>query len=121
MTARKTAGMRLHSELDAALARAGKELGRNLEWDEQETLTLVTAAKAADRAEVLREMFAAEQAGEARPTMLLQISAELRQVDRQVIDLVARINPGVGPAKSARHVKAARRRWDMKRELDGGA
>ena len=119
MTAKRTAGARLHSELDAALARAGKELGRSLEWDEQETLTLVTAVKAADRAEVLREMFAAERAGEARAEILLKISAELRQVDRQVVDLASRLNPGVGPAKSARHVKAARRRWDMKRELDG--
>jgi len=120
MTVRKTAGVRLRAGLDAALARAGKELGRTLEWDERELLTLGTAAQVADRAEVLREMFADEQAGKARPTILVKISAELRMCDRQVVDLVTRINPGVGVAKSERHVRAARHRWDMKRQqLDG--
>lgn len=114
MTVKKTAGVRLRADLDAALARAGKEVGRPLEWDEKELLTLVTAGKVADRAEVLRGMFADEQAGQARPTVLVKISAELRMCDRQVVDLVARINPGVGVAKSERHVRAARARWDRR-------
>jgi hypothetical protein len=38
----------------------------------------------------------------------------LRALDRQVVDLLAKLNPGVGAAKSERHQRAAQYRWDSK-------
>ncbi|ODR03620.1 hypothetical protein BHQ15_17835 [Mycolicibacillus koreensis] len=112
MTPKMTAGNRLRRDLDAALAAAGKELGTRLEWDEREADVIGRAAATADRLEVLRAAFDAESAGGADPAVLVKLSAELRALDRLVVDLVARVNPGVGPAKSQRHIRAARSRWE---------
>lgn len=109
-----TAGGRLRADMDAALAHASRDAGQRLEWSEQELHVLELAGETADRAAVLKELFAAEQDGENRPSMLVKISAEVRALNRQVVELVARVNPGVGAAKSARHVRAARSRWDRR-------
>lgn len=116
MAAQQRAGARVKADLAAALARAARELGRPLEWSEAEAQAIDAAVRAADQAQVLREMFAAELADQARPAVAVKLSAELRLLDKAVVDLVARVNPGVGPAKSERHVRAARSRWDAKRE-----
>jgi hypothetical protein len=99
-----SAGGRLRQEMDAALKRASDEMGQpadqQLEWTEQELVALEAACSTADRAEVIREAFADELAGEKRPTVLVKLSAETRALDRQVVELVA---------------KAARKRWGAAR------
>jgi hypothetical protein len=105
------AGGRLRADLDAALFRASRECGQSLEWSEQELQVIERAAAAADRAAVLTKIWKQELAGDASPTVLVKISAELRACERAVIDLVARVNPGIGAAKSERHQRAAQSRW----------
>jgi hypothetical protein len=108
-----SAGERLRQEMDAALHRASPE--QPLEWTEQERVALHAVCSTADRAEVIRAAFDAERDGEARSTVLVKLSAELRALDRQVVDLLAKVNPGLGPAVSERHQKASRARWGLPR------
>jgi hypothetical protein len=114
-----SAGQRLRADMDSALQRASVAMGQPadqpLEWTEQEQVALVAACSAADRAEVLQEGFAAEMASEKRPTVLVKLSAEIRSLDRQVVDLLAKLNPGLGPAVSERHQQASRKRWGVQR------
>ncbi|QRY53390.1 hypothetical protein [Mycolicibacterium septicum] len=114
-----SAGTLLRQVFNDALARKGQALGQTLEWDEDEQLAIDTACRAADRAEDLRTLYDAERAGQNRPTVVVKLSAELRMVDRQVIELTARVNVGLGPAKSARHQRAADARWARHRERTG--
>jgi hypothetical protein len=107
----RAAGPRLRFDLDQALDRAGREIGQNLEWSEQELLVIDRAVAAADRAAVLAKLWKAELDGDALPAVLVKISAEMRACERAVVDLVTRVNPGIGPAKSDRHTRAARSRW----------
>ena len=116
MTPKLTPGVRLRRAMDDALARAGETISQTLEWDVDEQITLDRAALAADRAEELRTRYRDELAGDAKPSALTKLSAEIRQLDRQVVDLVSRVNIGVGPAKSSRHVRAANARWNRTRE-----
>jgi hypothetical protein len=108
----ETAGQRLRADLAATLQHAAQEQGRNLEWSEVERDIIERAAETADRAEELRELWAEQRAAGAGATTLVKISAERRHVDKTVIDLVARLNFGLGPAKSERHQRAVRSRWD---------
>ena len=106
----------MRTSFDAALARVAQETGRLLEWDESELLALECAMRAAHRREQLQALFEAERAGKGRPTSLTNYSAEMRLLDKQVIDCVARINVGLGQdVKSPQHQRAARarnaRRW----------
>jgi hypothetical protein len=110
------AGRQLRFDLDLALTRAGRELGQSLEWSEQESQVIDRAVAAADRAEVLGRSWKKEIAGEARPSVLVKLSAEMRACERAVVDLVARVNPGVRDAKSDRHQRAAQSRWGRQRE-----
>jgi len=64
---------------------------------------------------VLSAAFAAEAAAENRPSVLVKLSAEGRALDRQIVDLLAKVNPGLGPGVSERHQKASRARWGVKR------
>lgn len=115
MTPKMTAGRRLRTGLDAMLQRAREDLGEpELQWDERELDVIGRAVETADRAEELLALFDAEQAGENRPAVLVKISAEVRACDKAVSDLVAKVNPGVGPAKSERHQRAAHARWTPK-------
>lgn len=116
-----SAGAELRKMLDDALERQSKAIGRPLEWSEDELTMLDAACNAANRAEDLRGFYADERAGERRATVLVKISAELRMLDRQVVELVARLNVGVGPAKSARHQRAADARWARERQFRGTA
>lgn len=119
MGERTSAGQRLRDDMDAALLRASKELGQPveqpLEWTEQELVALDAACAAADRGEALQAVFDAEHVGEKRPTVLVKLSSELRALDRQAVDLLAKINPGLGAGVSVRHEQAARARWGAKR------
>lgn len=115
MTPRKTAGRRLREEMDAALERARVELREpGLQWDEREADALARACVTADRVETLQQAFDTELSGDARPAVLAKLSSELRALDRQVVDLLGRLNPGVGAAKSERHQRAAGARWALR-------
>lgn len=114
MTPKMTAGRRLRTQMKRALDAASKELGHQLEFDEREQDALNRAAAAADRAAELRRIFEAEQAGEARPAVLVKLSAEMRALDKQVVDLLAKLSFGPGQAGSERHRQAARARWDRR-------
>ena len=108
-----TAGRRLRRVLDDALTRASTEVGKSLEWSEIEQAAIDAATTTADRAEALRTRFDTLLADEdTADTLLVKVSAELRMLDRQVVDLVSRIEIGVGPSKSDRHVRAALARWN---------
>jgi hypothetical protein len=110
-----TAGQRLRADLDAALAHAGEELGRQLEFDEAERHVIAQAVAAADRAQEMTVLYRAELARkpEPRPTVLVKLAAEIRLSEKAAVDLVARVNLGLGAAKSPRHVRAARTRWQQ--------
>lgn len=101
--------------MDEALKRAAVELGDELVWSEQEELMLARAASAADRSEELKEAYEAELQGEARSTALTRLSAEMRALDKQVVDLVRSVNVGDGAPKSEQHQRAARSRWSRQR------
>lgn len=111
---KSAAGRRLVDAQNAALARASTERGETLLWSEAEEAVLERAGETVDRAEHVRRMLASElRAEEPNPNAVVKLSAELRALDKFVVDLIAKLNPeGEGPAKSARHVKAARTRWD---------
>jgi len=87
------AGERLRGEMDRALVAAGRELGQNLEWTESERDVLARACSTADRLDRVydRELGSAE----ANPAVLVKLSAELRALDRQVVDFCSRLHPGV--------------------------
>ncbi|SUA02954.1 Uncharacterised protein [Mycolicibacterium fortuitum] len=108
----RAAGRRLRWDMDQAQAEAGRETGQILEWSEHEQQIIDRAATAADRSEQLGRLWKQELAGEARASVLVKIAAEQRAQDRAVIDLISRVNPGVGVARSERHTRAARSRWD---------
>lgn len=107
----RAGGKRLRFELDEALKNAAVEHGvDSLEWSEQELLTIERAANTADRADVLNRLWRKELAGDARPALLMKLSAELRACEKAIVDLVSRVDIGVGTAKSERHVRAANSR-----------
>jgi hypothetical protein len=101
--------------MDEALQQAGDDIGQALEWSADERVILERASLAADRADELRERYRVELAGASKASSLTRLSAEIRQLDRQVVDLVCRVNIGVGPAKSSRHVRAGQARWNRGR------
>ena len=109
---RKTVGVRLRDDLAAALRHAGQTQGRALEWSEVERDIVARAADTADRAEELAALWTRECAAGTGITTLVKISAERRYCDRQVVDLVARLDFGVTPPKFERHQRAVRARWD---------
>lgn len=101
------------------LRRAGQEAGQALEFDERELAALDTACDAANRAEELRGVYRSELAGEARPTVLSNMSAEIRHCERLKLDALAKLALRVEKPKSEQHQQAAQYRWDRKAALDG--
>lgn len=115
---RSAAGRRLVDAQNEALRRSSERLGRQLLWSEAEAAALERAGETVDRAERIRKLFDAELHGEPNPAVVVKLSAELRQLDRQVVALIALLNPeGEGPVKSGRHQRAAHTRWSAR----GGA
>ncbi|MCV7173076.1 hypothetical protein H7I41_24425 [Mycobacterium manitobense] len=107
-----SAGQRLRGDIANALAHAVEQHGP-MEFDELELLTIDRAAMAADRADDLRRVFADEMAGQRRASVLTRLSAEARQLDRTAVELTRTVIGGLGVvAKSDRHVRAVRARWD---------
>ena len=113
MTRRRTAGQKLREKMTTALEATGVP---GIEFDEYETEALDRACAAADRAEQLQAVYDAELAGEARPTMLSRLSAELRHCERQSVQMLERVRLTEEPPKSARHQRAAQTRWDRHRK-----
>ncbi|MCU1698260.1 MAG: hypothetical protein JWR34_4323 [Mycobacterium sp.] len=113
MTKPKTAGAKLRSDLNAALARAARDQGlAALEFSEVERALIAAAVTQADWIETLKALRATELAGDAAPTTLVKLSSEIRACERQVFDLIGRVNFGEGVAKSAHHQRAAHARWN---------
>jgi len=107
-----TPGAALRARFDAALAAESQRTGKTLEFDEHEIVALEQAALAADRGAHLRELYARTAADpEASPSLLAKISAEARQCEKAVVDLLGRVKIGEGPAKSERHQRAVNARW----------
>jgi hypothetical protein len=108
-----SAGQQLRADMDAALARAGRDLGTELEFSDVEKHTLARAASAADRCEQIRRLWQAElDRPEPRATSAANLAGELRLTEKAVVDLLTRVTLGTGPAKSDRHQRAARSRWN---------
>ena len=107
-----TPGQKLRTKMNAALARAAKDAGVDrLELTEQEEEALVTACQQADWIENLAARRDAELAGQARPTSLTRLSAELRHCERLKHDMLAKIRLEPPKAKSAAHQYSANQRW----------
>jgi hypothetical protein len=85
-----------------------------LVWDEKEALAIDAAAAAADRRTELQDRYDARLAAGAESTELTKLSAELRACEKAIVDMTAKISFDAGPAKSERHVRAARSRWDRR-------
>lgn len=114
MTPKLTPGRRLENALNDLLRRASEAAGQTLSWDESDRQMIDRAAKAADQAARLRDMLDAEAAGQARPNVLTKLSAEIRQLDRLVVEFTRKVESGLDTlttGKSARHVHAANTRW----------
>jgi hypothetical protein len=106
-----SAGDRLRADLDRALAHASKVAGQPLEYSEIEVAAVARACLTADRAEVLRERFSEALTDGTKVTTLSSLSAEIRNCDKLVVDLLNKVNPELGPPKSERHVRAGQARW----------
>ena len=113
MSTTHSAGDKLRTDMASALEAAAAAAGRPLEWSEAELDLIERAAHAADKADQMRELYAAEEAGEHRLTTMVKLSAEMRLCDKQAADLVARLqpNPAVPHRKSPQHVRAGKARW----------
>ena len=73
------------------------------------------ACSAADRAEQLQQVYDAELASDdPRPTTLARLSAEIRHCERQSLQMLERVQLTPEPAKSPRHRRAARARWNRR-------
>lgn len=112
----ETAGQRLRKEFDAALDRASKQLGKRLRWDEKETHALDAAVAATDRRDQLAKVFDAELAGEKRTGVLVNLSNELRQLDKAIAFHIGNVRVGVGVAKDKTKQRAAHERWRRHQE-----
>ncbi|WP_156659251.1 hypothetical protein [Mycobacterium sp. 852002-53434_SCH5985345] len=117
-----TAGQQLRAQFAEALARASRECGRALEWTEAEVVALDLAAECADRADVVRALLDRELARpEPRATNVTKLSAEVRLLNKAKMDYLWRLNPGPGVAKSERHQRAGRMRWEAHKTPSRGA
>jgi hypothetical protein len=109
----RSAGQKLRAKMNRALRDCGIV---GAEFDEYELEALDAACAAADRAEQLQRVYDAELGGEARPTTLARLSAEIRHCERQSLQMLERLQLTPEPVKSPRHQRAARTRWDRQRK-----
>lgn len=108
----RTAGQKLLAKMNAALRDSGIP---GAEFTEVECEALGAACAAADRGEQLRAVFDVELVGQARPTTLARLSAEIRHCERQSVQMLERVRLTAEPVKSARHQRAVNARWDRHR------
>jgi hypothetical protein len=118
-----SAGQKLRKTFDEALERASKKMGKSLKWDEHELHALDAAATAADRHEQLSKVFDGELNGEARTGVLVNLSTELRQLNKTISFHIGSVRIGPGIAKNATKQRAAHERWrryaEKKEEANG--
>jgi hypothetical protein len=116
-----SAGKRLRSQLDAALAREADKLGMPLRFDEREAHHVEAAMRCADNRAHLQRMLNAELRGEKRPTIVTKLAAEVRLQDRAIAEHLGRISVGdLAPlGVSVQHRAAARARWGAPRSRRG--
>ncbi|OBB10727.1 hypothetical protein A5731_22630 [Mycolicibacterium conceptionense] len=108
----KTAGDRLREQLDSQLARAGEDIGAQLEWTSQEEIVIARAVDAADRAEHLAGCWDALTANpETDPALLVKVSGELRALEKSINEMVYKVSMSEDRAKSTQHQRAAQSRW----------
>ncbi|NKS00916.1 hypothetical protein GS528_07255 [Rhodococcus hoagii] len=122
---RTAAGRRLVDAQNAALAETCKDSGEEFVWTPAEEAALERAGDTEDRAESVRKLLQIElKSEEPDKALVVKLSAELRALDRLVVDLIGRLNPaGDEPVKSHRHQRAANSRWERDRSrwaLKGG-
>lgn len=91
MTPKLTAGSRLRRDMESSRERVCEALNQNISWDESDRISIDRAAQTADRAEQLRAQYERELRGEARASTLTKLSAELRQLDRLVVEITHRV------------------------------
>jgi hypothetical protein len=113
---RPRAGKLLAAQLDAALQREADKLGKSLIWDEREAHHAGAACQAADHVELLQKRLDDEFAGDGRPTILVQLTSEIRLLNKQIGEHL-RLLPltDLVLAKSPQHARAASARWGAKR------
>lgn len=107
----ESAGHKLRKQVEEALDRASKQLGKRLRLDQNEAHALEAAVDAADRREQLNKLFNAELSGEKRTGVLVNLSTELRQLDKAVTFHLGNIRIGPGVAKNQVKQRAAHERW----------
>jgi hypothetical protein len=89
-------------------------MGYALEWSEREELIIDRACAAADRGEQLERIYDEHLVAGDEPGVLVKLSAEIRACERQVVDLTGEVSLDLLPAKSERHVRVVRARWDRR-------
>lgn len=92
---------------DDLRAAVDSTLRKGFRWDARERLILDRACAAADRAEGLQASW-----DDADASLKVRLSAELRALEKQIAELIFRLNPqATGAPKSDRHQRAANTRW----------
>lgn len=101
-----TPGKRLINVLNAALRD-------DAEWSETEVVALDLIEESANRLAVLRQLFDAEAVKTVPSRRVVELAAEVRQLEGQLAKLVASVvpDPDDMPRKSRQHQKAAYSRW----------
>jgi hypothetical protein len=112
MTPRLTPGAKLRRAMHEALAEASEDAGGELEFTPAEVRALDIAVDAADRAGELAGVYRRELKGEARPTTLAKLSAELRGLERLQLDAIGKIQLDPEHLSNVRR-QAARGRWGI--------
>jgi len=111
MPRKKTAGVSLREQLDAALARVSEERHGDpdaLDWDERELQHLAAAEAAADLAERLGEQLLNDS--ELSTPDLIKLAAERRIQLKAITDHIGALTIWGEVPKSERHVKAGQYR-----------
>jgi hypothetical protein len=113
---RPRAGKLLAAQLDAALQREGDKLGKVLIWDEREAHHVAAACQSADHVELLQKRLDDEFGGDGRPTIIVQLTSEIRLLNKAIADHL-RVLPlaDLVPAKAPQQQRAASARWGAKR------
>lgn len=111
-----SAGEQLRADLTDALARESATTGVDLVFDEREQRAVDAACRCADHIELLERVIAGESAAEQLNTSALSKAiAEVRQLDRSIMEHLARLDMGsqwaAGAAKNPHTQAMARARW----------
>lgn len=121
MTPRLTAGDRLRRRMDEALREAGAAAGQAREWEDQEVEALRIACEAETRRDVLARRFAALADGDtASENGLAKLSAELRGLEKAVLDALAKLSLDIGDDPGADLARVRRAAAAQRRKCGGG-